>query len=143
MILDTTYLLPLVQVKVKHDLLRAIAEGRVRGIDFDKVKVSLISLFELQAKASKLGVDPMRVYRAISVVYRNFEVIPFYEKDIIVVAHGLRGLLRDYIDRVILATAITLKEPLVTEDRDINRIADNIQEKYGVPILKYNSLLEQ
>ena len=59
MIIDTTYLLPLIGVDVRTDLLRAIAEGRTRRrIHFGELRVSLISIFELQAKALKLDVPP-------------------------------------------------------------------------------------
>ena len=47
MILDTTYLLPLVGVAVKNDLLRAIVEGRLKSITLDDLAVSQISLFEI------------------------------------------------------------------------------------------------
>jgi len=52
-------LLPLIGVDVRTDLLRAIDEGRTRRrIHFGELRVSLISIFELQAKASKLDVPP-------------------------------------------------------------------------------------
>ena len=62
------------------DLLRAIANGRIREIDFSDLGVSLISLLELQAKALKLGVNP--VSKAIKVILRVFRVIPFYRRDV-------------------------------------------------------------
>lgn len=59
MIIDTTYLLPLARIGVETDLLRAVVEGRVRrDVSLRNLKVNLISLFELQAKAAKLGVPP-------------------------------------------------------------------------------------
>ena len=63
MILDTTYLLPLAGIGVDVDLLRSIVEGRV-PLDLGDVKVSLISLFELQAKAAKLDIPVERVVKA-------------------------------------------------------------------------------
>jgi len=54
MIIDTTYILPLAGIGVKAYLLRAAAEGSAR-VSLNELKLSMISLFELQAKAAKLG----------------------------------------------------------------------------------------
>lgn len=51
------YFLPLFDVGVKFDLLKAITEGRA-SIGFSEIKLSLISIFELQAKTSKLNIPP-------------------------------------------------------------------------------------
>ncbi len=142
MIIDTTYLLPLARISVKYDLLRAIADGKIRGVDFSDLGVSLISLFELQAKASKLGVNPEYVSKAVKVILRVFRIIPFYRRDIVREAHNLRKILDDYIDCIILATAITLKEDLVTEDSDIRKLSNEISRKYGIRILSYNNLID-
>ena len=46
MIIDTTYLLPLIGVSIDKDLLKAIVERRTKiDIDIDDLAVSLISLF--------------------------------------------------------------------------------------------------
>ena len=78
MIVDTTYLLPLARIRVRTDLLRMIVDGRVgEGISLSDIKVSLISLFELQAKASKLGVRPKYVIDAVKAVLKAFPIIPY------------------------------------------------------------------
>jgi len=78
------YILPLAGIAIETDLLRAIAESRLRiKIDFSDLKLSLISIFELQAKASKLNVPHGIVSRAVDVILRAFEVIPFYRRNII------------------------------------------------------------
>lgn len=144
MIIDTTYLLPLARIGVKTDLLRAIAEGRARrGIGFRDLKVSLISLFELQAKAAKLGIPPRDVARAVNTILRTLSVIPFYRADIMGVAHELRKVLVDYIDCVIVATAAALREDLVTEDRDIHSRKEELEKSYGIKILSYRDLVPQ
>ena len=57
MIIDMMYLLPLSGIAIPCDLLKAIAERRTKvKIDFSDLKLSLISIFELQAKASKLSI---------------------------------------------------------------------------------------
>ncbi len=142
MIIDTTYLLPLSRIGVRADLLRAIAEGRVKGVGFGDLKVSLISLFELQAKASKLGIHPRHVSKAIDAVLRAFPVIPFYRSDVVEEAHRLRELLSDYIDRVVVATAIVLGEDLATEDAQILALRDTIEKHYGIKVLSYKDLVK-
>ncbi len=142
MIIDTTYLLPLARIDVKTDLLRAIAEGRARkGIGFRDLKVSLISLFELQAKATKLGIPPRDIVKAVNVALRSFQVIPFYRADIIEIAHELRKILADYIDCIIVATAAALREDLATEDSDILSHKEEIENSYGIEVLSYRDLV--
>ena len=144
MIIDTTYLLPLAKIGVKTDLLRAVVEGKVRReVSLQNLKVNLISLFELQAKAAKLGVPPKNVTEAINVVLRSFQVIPFYKAEIVETAHKLRKILTDYIDCVIVATAITLREDLISEDQDILSHKEELERKYGIRIHNYRNLLQQ
>jgi len=144
LIIDTTYLLPLVKIGVKTDLLKAIVEGRVRGeVSLQNLKVNLISLFELQAKATKLGVPPRDVTEAINVILRSFQVIPFYKAEIVETAHKLRKVLTDYIDCIIVATAITLREDLISEDQIILSHKEELEKKYGIRIHNYQNLLQQ
>lgn len=141
MIIDTIYLLPLTRIKVKTDLLRAIAEDRLREkIDFSDLKISLISIFELQAKASKLGIPPKYVCEAVNTTLKVFNVVPYYREDIISVSHELYKQMHDYIDCIILATAITLDENLVTEDGIIHNIKDQIEKQYKIKIFRYIDL---
>lgn len=143
MIIDTTYILPLAGIGVKHDLLRAIAESKVKGITLRDLKISLISLFEMQAKAAKLGVPPERVFRAARAIMKGLTVIPFYNKEIIRKAHELRKTINDYIDCTIVATAITLKEDLATEDRLIHEHAAIIEKEHGIKIKNYKQLINK
>jgi len=144
LIIDTTYLLPLAKIGVKTDLLRAVVEGRIRReVSLQNLKVNLISLFELQAKAAKLGVPPRNVAEAIGVILKSFQVIPFYKAEVIEIAHKLREILTDYIDCVIVATAITLREDLVSEDRDILSHKEELEKRYGIRIHNYQNLLQQ
>ena len=140
MIIDTTYLLPLAGIDVETDLLRAIVEGRAR-VGLDELKVSLISLFELQAKAAKLGIPVERVVEAIEAVVESFEVVPFTRPDVVRAAFRLRRALRDYVDCVVAGTAIALGEDLVTEDQDIHGIADELEAEYGIKVYSYRSLV--
>ncbi len=143
MIIDTTYLLPLARINVKTDFLRALVENGLRiKLDLSNLKINLISIFELQAKSAKLGVPPFHVYKAINTIFRAFRVIPFYKKEIIQVADELRRNISDYIDCIIVATAIVEHEPLVTEDKLILGIKDIIRGKYGIDIYSFDDLIK-
>lgn len=143
MILDTTYLLPLVGIAVKADLLKAIVEGRIKKrISLYELKINLISLFELQAKASKLNIPSERVNKAVNIIVRSFHVTPFYQQDIIKYSFELHKIISDYIDCVVVATAIAFGDELVTEDSIILSVKEEVEKKYGVSIYSYRDLVE-
>ncbi len=142
MIIDTTYLLPLARIRVPTDLLKALIEEKLNiEVELEELGISLISIFELQAKASKLGVPPKYVSIAIDTVFKVFNIVPYYRDDIVKTAHELREYINDYIDCIILATAITRQEPLITEDELILSIRDEIEERYNTKILSYRDLV--
>jgi PIN domain nuclease of toxin-antitoxin system len=142
MIIDTTYLLPLARIGIETDFLRAVADGSIKvNLDFNDLKVNLISIFELQAKASRLDIPPEDILRAKDIIFRAFKVIPFYESDIIKEASKLNRTLGDYIDSIIVATAITLGEDLLTEDSIITRLKNSIRKEYGIEILSYRDVV--
>jgi PIN domain nuclease of toxin-antitoxin system len=140
-ILDTIYLLPLVGVAVKNDLLRAIVDGRVKGITLDNLAISQISLFEIQAKSVKLRIPVERVIKAIRAITSTLEVIPFYSKPVIKYSFELYELLGDYVDSVIVATAISTRKALITEDKLILSHKNTLEDKYRVKIYSYNDIL--
>ncbi|MEM3607400.1 MAG: hypothetical protein QW238_00855 [Candidatus Bathyarchaeia archaeon] len=127
MILDTTYLLPLARIAIDLDLLDAIAKGKT-SLKLEDITVSLISIFELQAKAAKLMVPAEFVVKATNAIFNAFKVESFYNTEIIKVSYKLKKLIPDYIDCVIVATAIILKENLITEDSLILANAEEIKK---------------
>jgi predicted nucleic acid-binding protein len=141
LIIDTTYLLPLAGIGVRMDLLRAVVEGRVKGVVLDDLALSLISIFELQAKSAKLNIPVSRVVEAVRVITSSFRVIPFHTQPIIEHAFELRGILGDYIDCIIVATAVSLGEDLVTEDTRILSQRKVLEEKYEIKIHSYKDLV--
>jgi len=142
MIIDTTYILPLARIEIDTDLLKAILEDKTKNnITLDELKISLISIFELQAKASKINIPAKDIVKAINIILKSFRIIPFYQKDIVEEAYKLRKILHDYIDCIILATAITHKEDLITEDSLIHGIKEKIERKYGIKIIRYSDLV--
>jgi len=118
-VLDTTYFLPIVGIKVRHDFFSALERNEI-SIDLREICLNEITLFEVQAKAAKLGVPPKRVTEGIDAIKEAFNVIPFYDPEIIRVSFKLRRILLDYIDCIILATAISRGCSLLTEDSNIH-----------------------
>ena len=141
MILDTTYLLPLAGIGVDTDLLKAIVEEKVQ-LRLEDFSVSLISIFELQTKAAKLKVPVSMVSSAVKTILKVFRVVSFYDFEVIDKSFELRKYFSDYIDCVIVATAVVLKEDLVTEDTLIHENKKLIEENYGVKIFSYESLIK-
>ncbi|MBS7655460.1 PIN domain-containing protein [Candidatus Bathyarchaeota archaeon] len=141
MILDTIYLLPLARIAIDLDLLDAIAKGKT-SLKLEDITVSLISIFELQAKAAKLMVPAEFVVKATNAIFNAFKVEPFYKPEIIKVSYELKKLIPDYIDCVIVATAIMLKENLITEDSLILANAEAIKKEYGVNVLSFKDVVK-
>ena len=141
MILDTTYLLPLSRIAVDTDLLKAVDEGRT-GLDMKEFGISTISLFEVQAKAAKLNVSTDFTTEAIETILVAFRAEPFYAPKILEISKALLDPLRDYIDCIIVATAITLKEDLVTEDSRIRKNGAFLKNKYGLNLTNYKEIIE-
>ncbi len=137
--MDTTYLLPFSRMSVAADLFSGMEE---RGIPIWDVGISSISLFELQAKAAKLGVNSKYVVDAIETISSGFRVEQIHNIKIIEVAASLLKLLNDYVDCLILATAIVLKEDLVTEDSRIHALKEKIKADYSIKIFNCKELLE-
>jgi len=141
LILDTTYLLPLAGIGVDTDLLKAVFEDKAK-LRLEDFSVSLISIFELQAKAAKLKVPVSTVLSAVKTITKVFKVVPFYDVEVIDKSFELRKHISDYIDCIIVATAIVLKKDLVTEDTLIHENKKLIKENYGVNIFDYKSLVK-
>jgi hypothetical protein len=110
LIIDTIYLLPLIGVSIDKDLLKAIVERRTR-IDID--------IDDLQAKAVNLNISSQNLAKAIEIINSSIRVIPFYNREVIEYLYEVYKLLRVHIDSIIVATAISLREDLATEERVI------------------------
>ncbi|MCL5239513.1 MAG: PIN domain-containing protein [Candidatus Marsarchaeota archaeon] len=140
MIVDTTYLLPLSRIEVDTDLLKLIAEHKI-DLAFDEIGTSMISLFEIQAKAHKQGLQPRFPIEAIEAINTNFRVAPFCSPEIIETCGLLPSSIKDYIDRIIVATAIALKENLVTEDSRIRKARKALKNEFGIEVFSYKDLV--
>lgn len=128
LVLDTTYLLPVVGLSVKEisseEVLRSL------GAKYETAFCE-ISIFELCAKAAKFvamgKLDAQRVTRGIKAITEDNSIIKLqaYESDELTTAIKLRRLLGDFIDCLILSTAINRSDGLLTEDGNIHELKKN------------------
>lgn len=128
LLLDTTYLIPFIGISIKDEHKDALIELRARG---HKIAVSEISIFEISAKAAKYvandEISSERVTRGIrAIIYDDsVEKIAIYETKIISTAFALKSLMVDFIDCIILSTAINNRDTLITEDNVIRKLNEN------------------
>ena len=140
MILDTTYFLPLAQIAVDTDLLAAVAKKKA-DLQIDDISLSLISIFELQAKAAKLNIPSKSTVRAVDAIMSAFRVVPFYEQGVVEAAQRIRKTLSDYVDCIILATAIASKDDVVTEDSLVLEKKKKLFKEYELKVLSFSDLV--
>ncbi len=128
MLLDTTYLLPAIGISIKSlpkDMLVGLMEKK------HQISISDVSIFELSAKGAKYvfaGTLPAeRVAKGIrAITYdERVTVIPLYESSVLLMAFKLRKLLNDFIDCLILSSAVNRCDAILTEDEDIQNLKRN------------------
>ncbi len=128
LLLDTTYLLPAIGISVKNlqkdAPIKLIQKGHT-------ISISDVSIFELSAKGAKHitaeTLSAERVTRGIrAIIYdETIETIPIHESTLLLTAFKLRNTLNDFIDCIILSTAINRCNCLLTEDKDIQSLKKN------------------
>jgi len=101
----------------------------------------LISIFELQAKAAKLMIPAKLTIKAVEAILVAFRVKPFHDPEIIEVSYELKKRIPDYVDCVIVATAVVSKEDLATEDSLILANAEVIRKEYGIEVLSFRKIV--
>jgi PIN domain nuclease of toxin-antitoxin system len=128
LLLDTTYLLQAIGISVKElpkDTLIKLLSKR------HQITISDISVFELSAKAAKhitAGTLPAeRVTKGVrAITYdERIEIIPFNDSKLLLTSFKLRSMLNDFIDCLILSTALNHCDTLITEDNDIQNLKKN------------------
>lgn len=123
-LLDTTYLLPLAGISVEGVEKNALRLIRERG---HELFISEVSLFEMLAKGAKLAadrhVDEDRISLAIRSILQDQRIsrITPYQDGVIKSAVWLRRYHSDFIDCLILASALEVCDILVTEDERLSR----------------------
>ena len=92
------------------------------------ISVSQITLFELSAKGAKYVNNgtllPETVTEGIRAILYNddMELIPFHDSKLLLTSFELRNTLTDFIDCLIVATAINRCDALITEDEEIHQL---------------------
>jgi len=142
LILDTAYLLPLARIAIDTDLLGAVAEGRT-DLKIEEVGINLISIFELQAIAAKLMIPAKFTVKAVEAILTAFRVKPFHDAAIIDVSYELKKIIPDYIDCVIVATAVVSKEDLATEDSLILAQTKALRKEHGIKVMSFRGLVNR
>jgi PIN domain nuclease of toxin-antitoxin system len=133
-LLDTTYLLPTVGITVRELSKGVPSKLAKKG---HQVAISEMTIFELTAKGAKyvaIGtLSPERVTDGIRSLLHDDTIgkIPPYETEIVLTAFKLRSMLHDFIDCLILSTAINNCDALITEDNEIHAQKKN-KEYYNL-----------
>ena len=129
-LLDTTYLFPFAGINVRGVERGAIERASAMG---HQLSVSEMSLFELAAKGAKLvgdgSADVERLAQAVRAIVSDetLRKVRLYEDGVIPLAIALRRHNSDFIDCVILASAVLTCEILVTEDELLLRSGEIIK----------------
>jgi len=135
LLLDTTYLLPAIGISVKGLPSDAPIKLTRKG---HKIFISDISIFELSAKGAKHitagTLSGERVTKGVrAIVYdETIETVPMHESTLLLTAFKLKGMLNDFIDCLILSSAINRCDLLITEDNDIKKLNGNKELKDAI-----------
>jgi len=126
---DTTYLLPAIGVAVKGLPGTILVKLFNRG---DQVSISEITLFELCTKGAKYVAEgrltDARVSRGVRAVVYDERIthIPIHDSQVLGTAFRLRRMLNDFIDCLILSSAMNCCDALLTEDEDIQNLVEQV-----------------
>jgi len=125
LLLDTTYLLPAIGVSVKglpeDALIKLIGKGH-------QISISDVTIFELSAKGGKYitagAITAERVSRGIRSVVHDERIarVPIHDSSVLLTAFNLRRTMSDFIDCLIVSSAINRNDILVTEDEHIQNL---------------------
>jgi len=98
-----------------------------------QIAMSQITVFELSATGAKYikenQLSPERVTRGINAIIYNdtIETIPIHDTTILQTSFKLRNMLNDFIDCLILSSAMNRSEAVITEDNEIQSLKKNTQ----------------
>ncbi|NHV99207.1 MAG: PIN domain-containing protein [Thaumarchaeota archaeon] len=127
-LLDTTYLLPAIGISLKDFPRDVLIMLRRKG---NQVFISDISIFELSAKGAKYvsakKLSAERVIEGIRAIVfdENIVKIPIHESRILLTALRIRDWLSDFIDCLIISSALNQCDALISEDTDIQSLEGN------------------
>jgi PIN domain nuclease of toxin-antitoxin system len=138
LLLDTTYFFPVIGISIKGIQEDAIIKLIKKGYE---ISLSNITIFELSAKGAKYvatgDIESHRVIRGIrAIVYdEKIEKIPLYDTSILLTSFELRRILEDFVDCLILSSAINKCDILVTEDKDIKCLEEEKEFKKIIKLI--------
>jgi predicted nucleic acid-binding protein len=125
LLIDTTYLLPVLGISVK----KVPKDAAIKLLDNEhQLFISDLTLFELAAKGAKYVASDMleadSVSRGIRVIAyeERLERVKSYETSILLTAFTLRRIINDFLDCLILSSAINNCDVFVTEDDRIHEL---------------------
>lgn len=128
LLLDTTYLLPAIGISIKglpkDAPIKLIKKGH-------QISISNITIFELSAKGAKhiaIGnLTAERVSTGIRAIVYDDRItrVPIHDSSVLLTAFKLRRALSDFIDCLILSSAINQNDALITEDENIQNLIKN------------------
>jgi PIN domain nuclease of toxin-antitoxin system len=139
LLLDTTYLLPAIGISVKGLPKDAPIKLMLKT---HKIFISDISIFELSANGAKHIAAGMlsaeRVTRGIrAIIYdETITTSPIHDSTILLTAFKLRSMLSDFIDCLLLSSAMNQCDALITEDGDIQNLKKN--KEFNELLMKTN-----
>lgn len=124
-LLDTTYLLPLIRINIKGFEKNKLLELTTKH----KTCISNISIMELSAKGakhvSKNELEVTDVLSGLKALIRDDKINiidTLDDPEILEISIILRKHLNDFIDCLILGTALLKTDVLLTEDADIHKL---------------------
>jgi len=139
-LLDTMYFMPAIGVSVKgipaNAVIRLLSNGK-------QLAISELSLFELSAKGAKYASDGKipqeEVLKGVRAIIHDEQVakIPAYEEEQLEIAIELQRFMKDFIDCLIVSSALTYCDCLITEDNLVHDLRTT--ESYKQLITSHNS----
>lgn len=124
LLLDTTYFLPAIGISIRgiprDALIKLISKGH-------HISISEITIFELSKGAKHITNRTLTAERASrgirAIIYdERIEKTPIHDTSILLLAFKLRRLLNDFIDCLILSSAIIRNDILITENDAIHEL---------------------
>jgi len=91
-------------------------------------------------KGAKLNIPVKSVIRAVDAIMSASRVVPFYEAGVIEIGEKMKKTVPDYVDCILIATAISNKEDLVTENSLILEKKGKLLKEHNLRVLSFKDL---
>lgn len=130
-LVDSSFFFPLIGVEVQNCSKKAILEL----VEKEEIVRSELVVFELSAKGSKLvnegklAIEDLTEGITAIEYHQKIETIPIHYSEIQILACELRKQHTDFIDCLMVATAVHHSSSLLTMDKEVKKKAEKIWEK--------------